>query len=171
MAGALGLGAGPTSPVVHALLSVPASRTAFASATLASPWAIRMSLRKFMERDELITDDLLERFTATTRLEGMSEATGRWAATALFADESASRSGQRSSYQQYQAPVLLVWGDRDVATPPQQAQELAALLPHCSLTMIPGANHFPHVEDQPRVVAALRPFLLAQQADVHTNPE
>jgi pimeloyl-ACP methyl ester carboxylesterase len=160
--GALGLGSGPPSAVLRAALALSPLRTALASATFANPWLIRASLRKFIADEALVTEALVERFAAPTRVKGMARATGRWAQTAFFADESRSLSGQRSSYRQYTPAVLLIWGDEDVATPLAQAQELAALLPHAQLAVISSANHFPHLEAQSRVVAALRPFLLAR---------
>jgi len=165
LAGALGLGSGPPPRAIRAVLAVPPLRTALASATLSNPWAIRKSLRTFMEDDATVTDAVVGRFTAPTRSLGMAAAAGRWAQTALFADERSSLSAQPSSYARYDRPVLLVWGDKDVATPLPQARELARLLPRATLTVIPGVNHFPHVEAQPSVVAALRPFLLARRAD------
>jgi pimeloyl-ACP methyl ester carboxylesterase len=169
LAGALGLGSGSSPTVVRALLSVPPVRTAFSATTFANPSAIKMSLRRFIENDALVTDELVERFAAETRLKGMAHAAGQWAATAFFSDEGGSLSAQRSSYRQYQPAVLLVWGDKDVATPLWQAEELTKLLPHSTLTVIPAANHFPHVEAQSSVVAALRPFLLAQRIDAENE--
>jgi pimeloyl-ACP methyl ester carboxylesterase len=167
--GALGLGSAPPSGVVRAAVSVSPVRTALSSATFANPWAIRASLRKFIENDDVVTDELVERFTAPTRLEGMAEATGRWAQTAFFASDSQSRSAQPSNYRQYQRAVLLIWGDKDIATPLGQGEELAKLLPHASLAVIPSVNHFPHLEAQHSVVAALRPFLLAPQGSVENE--
>ncbi|MET0553480.1 MAG: alpha/beta hydrolase [Vicinamibacteria bacterium] len=165
LAGALGLGAGPPPGAVRALLAAPPLRTAVASATLANPWVLRQSLRSFTENDAVVTDELVERFTAPTRVSGTAEAAGNWARTALFADESASLSGQRSSYRNYERPVLLVWGEKDSATPLAQGEELRGLLPNGTLTVIRGVGHFPHVEAQTDVVAALRPFLARRDAE------
>jgi len=163
LAGALGLDAAPPSSAVRAVLAVPFLRTAISAGTLANPWVLRKSLTAFIENDAVVTDEVVERFAAQTRVEGTAEAAGRWARTALFADESGSASGRRSSYGQYDRPVLLVWGDHDTATPLAQGEEIKGLLPHGSLTVIPSVGHFPHVEAQASVVAALRPFLVGLQ--------
>ena len=160
MAGALGLDAPAPSRAARALFALAPLRTALSSATFANPWAIRASLRSFIQDDAMVTDQVAERFTALTRASGTAAAAGEWARSAFFSDESRSRSGQRSSYQRYERPVLLIWGDRDVATPLAQAEALKKLLPQGRLTVIPTVGHFPHVEAQPAVVAALRPFLL-----------
>lgn len=165
LAGALGLEAGPPSTTVRAILAVPFLRTALSSATLANPWVLRKSLEAFVEDDAVVTDELVERFAAPTRVGGTARSAGVWARTALFADESASASGQRSSYRAYDRPVLLVWGEKDSATPLAQGEELRSLLPDGTLTVIRGVGHFPHLEAQADVVAALRLFLVAQRAD------
>jgi pimeloyl-ACP methyl ester carboxylesterase len=165
LAGALGLEAGPPSRAIRGILAVPWLRTAVASATLANPWVLRKSLQAFVEDDAVVTDELVERFAAPTRVAGTARAAGSWARTGLFADESESASGRRSSYRRYERPVLLVWGEKDSATPLAQGEELRSLLPNGTLTVIPGVGHFPHVEAQARVVEALRPFLIARRAD------
>jgi pimeloyl-ACP methyl ester carboxylesterase len=161
LAGALGLRAEPPSGIVRAALSVAPLRTSLAAATV-NPWAVRQSLRHFIADDAIVTDELVERYAAPGRLRGTARASGRWAQTALFGDESASLSGQRGSYRRYRPSVLLVWGDRDVATPLAQAEDLKTLLPNARLDVLRGVGHFPHVEARAAVVEALRPFLLAE---------
>ena len=162
MAGALGLDAPPPSRLVRAVFAVPPLRTALSAATFANPWAIRASLRSFIVDDAVVTDAVAGRFTAQTRVDGTADAAGRWARSAFFSDESASRSGRREAYRQYGKPVLLVWGDQDPATPLAQGEALAQLLPRARLEVIRGAGHFPHLEAQTAVVAALRPFLAGE---------
>ncbi|MEZ4662500.1 MAG: 3-oxoadipate enol-lactonase [Caldilineaceae bacterium] len=53
-----------------------------------------------------------------------------------------------------QAPTLVLCGAEDLATPPAQAQQLAAALPNASCTIIDGAAHLPCIE-QPHVMAAI----------------
>jgi pimeloyl-ACP methyl ester carboxylesterase len=162
IAGALALGSGPPSIPVRSALAVPPLRTSLAATTLVSPWALRFSLRSFIENDEQVTDEVVDRFVQQTRVEGTAEAAGRWAQTALFGDARGSRSADRASYREYSRPVLLIWGDKDTATPLAQAEELADLLPAATLKVVPQVGHFPHIEAQNQVVAALRPFLLRE---------
>jgi pimeloyl-ACP methyl ester carboxylesterase len=160
LAGALGLEAPPPSAPVRAAFALRPLRTALSSATFTNPWAVRASLRSFVVDDARVTDEVAARFSAQTRREGTAAAVGEWARSAFFSDESGSLSGQRSSYRRYDRPVLLVWGDQDRATPLAQAEALQALLPRGRLAVIPAVGHFPHLEAQAAVVAALRPFLL-----------
>jgi pimeloyl-ACP methyl ester carboxylesterase len=161
LAGALALGSGPPSIPVRSALAVGPLRTSLAAATLVSPWALRFSLRSFIENDEQVNDELVERFVRQTRVKGTADAAGRWAQTALFGDARGSLSADRESYRQHSRPVLLIWGDKDTATPLAQAEELASLLPAATLKVVQGVGHFPHIEAQSEVVTALRPFLLA----------
>jgi pimeloyl-ACP methyl ester carboxylesterase len=54
------------------------------------------------------------------------------------------------------APTLVVWGDRDVVVPPEQAEKVAELLPHASWMIVDGCAHA-IAEDRPdRLIEAAR---------------
>ena len=44
-------------------------------------------------------------------------------------------------------PILAVWGERDRVLPVDQARELARRYPQVPVHVIPGAGHWPHMED------------------------
>lgn len=46
-----------------------------------------------------------------------------------------------------QAPTLLVWGDKDTATPLRDAQLMEKAIPNAGLAVIPGTGHFSFVEN------------------------
>ncbi len=52
-------------------------------------------------------------------------------------------------------PTLLIWGERDLVVPVDQARAAARLLPHGKLTTIPAAGHLPHVERPDEFLAAI----------------
>jgi pimeloyl-ACP methyl ester carboxylesterase len=56
-------------------------------------------------------------------------------------------------------PTLLVWGDRDSATPVEQADRVSAALGGPERVLIPGAGHALHYEHAAEVSAALSGFL------------
>lgn len=62
-------------------------------------------------------------------------------------------------YGEFRCPVALLWGEEDRWIPPQSGHRLAALLPDCALTLVPGSGHLMQ-EDAPEaiVAAALRFF-------------
>ena len=45
------------------------------------------------------------------------------------------------------APTLLVWGDKDTATPLADAQKMEKEIPNAGLAVIPGTGHFSFVEN------------------------
>ena len=45
------------------------------------------------------------------------------------------------------APTLLVWGDRDTATPLSDGQKMEKAIPGAGLAVIPGTGHFSFVEN------------------------
>ena len=45
------------------------------------------------------------------------------------------------------APTLLVWGDRDTATPLSDGQRMEKEIPNAGLAVIPGTGHFSFVEN------------------------
>lgn len=56
-------------------------------------------------------------------------------------------------------PVLVVVGEKDQATPPALARELAARLGNGRAVEMPGLGHVPHVQAADRFVAAISDFL------------
>ena len=60
------------------------------------------------------------------------------------------------------APVLLVWGERDGMIPSANAQDYLAALPDARLVSFPDLGHVPHEEAPERTLAPVRAFLEAQ---------
>ncbi|MYT29485.1 MULTISPECIES: alpha/beta hydrolase [unclassified Streptomyces] len=82
------------------------------------------------------------------------EAAERYATADAF-DPAASRAALAS----LDAPVLLLTGERDSGPLPRVAAEIAALLPGATLTVQPGAGHFPWLDDPERFTRTLMDFL------------
>ncbi|MGK7863028.1 alpha/beta fold hydrolase [Falsiroseomonas sp. E2-1-a4] len=61
-----------------------------------------------------------------------------------------------------QAPVLLLWGERDGMVPASHAADYQRVLPDSRLVVLPGLGHVPMEEAPEAVAAALRGFLLAE---------
>jgi pimeloyl-ACP methyl ester carboxylesterase len=58
-----------------------------------------------------------------------------------------------------QAPTLLVWGERDVLVPVEQAGAWRELVPHARLAIVPRAGHVPMVEAPSDFAQLLLEFL------------
>lgn len=56
-------------------------------------------------------------------------------------------------------PILLVWGERDSVLPARQGAELARNLPTVQLHTVPGAGHFPHIDEPAEFSRLLTGFL------------
>jgi pimeloyl-ACP methyl ester carboxylesterase len=58
-------------------------------------------------------------------------------------------------------PTLIVWGERDRTIPLAHGRAAHAAVPGSTFVTLPGAAHFPHLEDPGGVAGALREFLAA----------
>ena len=64
------------------------------------------------------------------------------------------------------APVLVLVGEHDEATPPPMSRELAAGLPNARLKVIPGCAHVPQLQSPEIFLDAIGDFLAAPKAPI-----
>jgi pimeloyl-ACP methyl ester carboxylesterase len=57
------------------------------------------------------------------------------------------------------APLLIVVGEEDTLTPPEEARAMAALQPNAELVVLPRAGHLPNLEDPETFNQTLHAFL------------
>jgi 3-oxoadipate enol-lactonase len=67
----------------------------------------------------------------------------------------------RPEVARVKAPVLVLVGEHDEATPPPMSHELAGLLPQARLKIIAGCAHVPQLQAPERFLAAIGDFLPA----------
>ena len=60
-------------------------------------------------------------------------------------------------------PTMLVWGERDHTIPLEHGRRAHAAIPHSRFRTLPGAAHFPHLEDPDGLSALLRDFMRATE--------
>jgi 3-oxoadipate enol-lactonase len=65
----------------------------------------------------------------------------------------------RPELAKVKAPVLVLVGEHDEATPPPMSHELAALLPYAHLEIIPGCAHVPQLQAPEMFLEAIGDFL------------
>ena len=70
-----------------------------------------------------------------------------------------SRRDSRALLPSIEVPVLVLVGDADQLTPPEQAREMADLLPRASLTVVPGCGHLSTLEQPGHVSRAIEAWL------------
>jgi pimeloyl-ACP methyl ester carboxylesterase len=69
------------------------------------------------------------------------------------------RIDSRPSLQKITVPAVMVCGTEDALTPPDQAEEIASLIPGAKLHLIPGAGHLSCLEAPEEVNKILLDFL------------
>lgn len=57
------------------------------------------------------------------------------------------------------APTLLLWGEKDTATPMRDARIMAKRIPNSSLVSFPGAGHFCFIDNPYQATAVVRRFI------------
>jgi pimeloyl-ACP methyl ester carboxylesterase len=60
---------------------------------------------------------------------------------------------------QIRTDTLLLWGERDTATPLSDGQEMEQLLPRAGLAVVKNAGHFPYVDNPAQFFAILGFYL------------
>jgi UDP-N-acetylmuramoyl-tripeptide--D-alanyl-D-alanine ligase len=65
----------------------------------------------------------------------------------------------RSLLPRVGAPTLLIWGERDDATPLSDGQLMERLIPDAGLVIFPGAGHFAYADDPGRFCRVVSHFL------------
>jgi len=70
----------------------------------------------------------------------------------------------RSELSRVSAPVLVLVGEHDEATPPPMSRELAALLPNAQLKIISGCAHVPQLQSPEVFLEAIGDFLKSARA-------
>ena len=71
-------------------------------------------------------------------------------------------STRPESWRALDLPVAVIWGKEDTVMPPEQAEELAELVPDAGITLLDGVGHIPQIEApkafQTALIGALRDF-------------
>lgn len=69
------------------------------------------------------------------------------------------REDLKAAMPSIKAPTLLIWGDKDTATPIRDAHTMRRLIPDAGLVTVEGAGHYSFLANRPLVGAVLRNFL------------
>jgi pimeloyl-ACP methyl ester carboxylesterase len=150
--------AGRTGP--DRLLEIGTVRNTIVAATLTNRLLTRLGLERFVFDPAVVTDARVALYQKPLAVEGTTDAVGKWLVSDLLAAHHGAWSGRRDKYgNALTMPTLVVWGEQDTVTPPDQGRRLAAMLPNSELVMLDGINHIPHLEDPNRFFEALRAFL------------
>lgn len=72
-------------------------------------------------------------------------------------------SDLRALLSEIRAPVLLIWGEHDTATPLADAQLMERLIPDAGLVVFEGAGHYSYLEQPARFATIARHFVGAPE--------
>jgi len=133
--------------LTRAVLGTRPLRNAVVASLGTNPWLTGTLLRAFTVRHEAITSQRIEIYQRPQRVNGTTEAFGRWLAQFVLSDERPA-SQQAALYRALKMPTLIIWGESDTITPLPQGQHLASLLPDATLVTMPGIGHIPQLEDE-----------------------
>lgn len=119
----------------------------------------------WLHDEERVRGALVPHFAQAPRDEFATEAflaCARSATWDAMVDLARDENGTRASeLGRLAVPVLLLWGERDLAYPPSKfANRFAAELPNAKLVVLDGIGHYPIEEARERVAAELVAFAL-----------
>lgn len=154
LAGALGIDAppGPLGPLAWRPLREIAVSTSFTNPAFIGP-----GLRHFAHNDQVVTPDVIKRYQRPLNVQGSTSAIADWLSELVAPDVALSTDS--AAYAQLVTPTLLIWGDRDEATPIAQATALAGYLPNATLRVLPDVGHLPQLEATSTVIEEIAGFV------------
>ena len=62
-------------------------------------------------------------------------------------------------------PTLLIWGEKDTATPISDAKQMEKIIPNCGIATIKGAGHYSYLDNQIQCLAILDEFFKNDKND------
>lgn len=151
---AIGLDAGAGSV---GLVDRPVVAELIVANTFQNPLVTRAAVRSMIHDPADASDDRIALYQQPFTVVGTTPAVAAWLPELLAPSAAASLDwGQVSGLT---VPTLLIWGQQDTVTPPDQARALAARMPDARLAWLDGVGHIPQIEDVDAFHGALLPFL------------
>jgi pimeloyl-ACP methyl ester carboxylesterase len=146
---ALGLTAAPSpAPSMISWVIQPQwIREILVSLTITNPVATQMLLKSMIAKKERALPEYVAILQHPLAQRDSTSDIADWLYYFLGSDTTAA-SADRAAYAKLEAPVAILWGDKDTITPLEQARDLQTLLPpEPELTLLPGLGHIPQIED------------------------
>jgi pimeloyl-ACP methyl ester carboxylesterase len=146
---ALGLTAAPSpAPSMISWVIQPQwIREILVSLTITNPVATQMLLKSMIAKKERALPEYVAILQHPLAQRDSTSDIADWLYYFLGSDTTAA-SADRAAYAKLEAPVAILWGDKDTITPLEQARDLQTLLPpETELTLLPGLGHIPQIED------------------------
>lgn len=153
VSGAIGLGSHLTEKTIPWPMGYQSVREYAVAATVTNPLAMRPLLKLFLHRKAAATDDVVDMLNSPGSRPGTTAAIADWVPSLLVPPVGA-QSTRPDAWKAFALPLAFIWGDRDTATPLDQAEELARLT-GAPLTVLQEVGHIPQIEAPTDFQAAL----------------
>jgi pimeloyl-ACP methyl ester carboxylesterase len=154
------------SSTIQHLLSIQPLRNGIVASTLTNPLLTKSIFQSFLAKKEAATPERIKVLQQPMVVKGSTNAVGTWLYTFLAVPEK-GKSVIGKNYAKLSMPVLLLWGDADTVTPPEQAYYLKSIIPYSNLVMLHAAGHIPQIEAVEEFNNSL--FLFTEQYKAVTN--
>lgn len=167
--GAIVLGSHDDPKNLPMLLRNSTFREYATTATATNPYLTGHFLRRFVHEKEAATPELIALLQELMKREGYTSALNNWLPQ-LFETPLDPVSTRPESWRALDLPVALLWGKEDTVTPPEQAKELAALIPGAGIPMLDGVEHTRQIEApkafQSALIGAIRDFSIPETGGI-----
>lgn len=137
-------------PIAFKLAKVPVLNNLLTVITPRS--VIERSVKNVYGNPELVTDKLVDRYYDLTLRAG-----NRKAFVARM--QSGGYEDQSEKIKTLKQPTLIMWGEKDLLIPVENAQKFATDLPNAKLVIYPELGHVPMEENPQETVKAVKEFL------------
>ena len=125
-------------------------------ATMTPRSLVDRSLRQSVSNQDIVTEQMVDRYWEMARYPGNRAATLKRFATPRNPFDAAA-------VEQVDVPTLVIWGEEDALIPYEAAGWFMEHLPNATLANYPGIGHLPHEEAADQTVSDLRAWLESQQ--------
>ncbi|MEZ5998834.1 MAG: alpha/beta hydrolase [Hyphomonas sp.] len=139
-------------PVVFKLLANPVARKLMKN--IDATMLIRSGLKDSFSNDELVTEEMVNRYVALGRAP-----CHRDAIMALSAGRGQGTPASNAALAAISVPTLILHGEEDNLVPVSAGRKFEAAIPGSELVVYPATGHLPQEEVSARSVADLRDFL------------
>lgn len=139
-------------PLVFRLLRIPLARILMKDLDLSG--LIEGGLRDSFANPDLVSQDMVERYTAMSRAPGHRDAMLR-----LMAGSNSRVKASKQRLADIRVPTLILWGKHDNLIPVGDAARFEAALPNAVAITYPDAGHIPQEEVADESASDVRAFL------------
>lgn len=152
--GAIGLGGADEDGMIWPLSS-EVIRPFLVALTGTNPLLTKMFVRQMVHRRDQLSPQHIEILQRPMSRRGSTQSMSDWAPSLLVAPADAL-STRTEGYDGFSLKTVLIWGDKDTVTPPEQATDLEAVIEDSTLMMLEDVGHIPQIEDPKQFQAVLR---------------